>query len=127
MAELTIGTGTVDLVHVTRGRIIAESPTRGFDLFHSIQGFVVGIPSDPIHKTDPLHQTHRDCGATFNRAPGFAAHEGTDRRLAEADPSIGEPMTTGRVHPELLPIPFLNHKQLAVAVLGEGDQQPLLG
>jgi hypothetical protein len=76
-----------------------ESSMVGFDLLHQVHGFVVGVPTDPIHNID---QAHREFGTTFDWVPRFASHDGTDMRLAEAHQAIGNAMLTVRVHPELL-------------------------
>ncbi len=90
----------------------------GFDLLHYIHGFVVGVPTDSIHKADPVHQTHRDVGAKFNGVPRVASHDGPDVGLADAHQAIGDRMIAVRIHPELLPIQFLNDEQLTVVLVG---------
>jgi hypothetical protein len=54
VAALTILTGTVNVVRVNRGRVMSKPSMAGFDLLHQVHGFVIGVPTDPIHKTDPI-------------------------------------------------------------------------
>lgn len=116
--EATILTGAINLIQVNRGQVMSKPLTIGFDLPHQFQRFVVDIPADPIHKADPINQTHRNAGAKFDGVPGFALHDGTDMRLPNALHAISDAMKMVRVPPELLRVQFVNHEQLAIALGG---------
>jgi len=55
-----------------------KATTKGVDLFQKIQEFVVGLPIDPIHKADSIHQTHGDFRTKLDGNPGFAPYDGSD-------------------------------------------------
>jgi len=93
---------------------MAKPLTKRVDLLRQVHGFVVSVPTNPIHNANPLHQTHRDFRAKLDGRPGFAAHNRPDMWLAETHQPVSDAMTAMRVYPELLPIQFLNHEHLEV-------------
>ena len=64
-AILAVTPGAVDLVRMNGCRIITKALARGFDLVVQITGFVIGIPTDAIHKRKPIDQACRHLGAKF--------------------------------------------------------------
>ena len=70
-AILAVTPGAVDLVRMNGCRIITKALAIGFDLIDQITGFVIGIPTDAIHKRKPITRLADTLAPNSVEAPAF--------------------------------------------------------
>ncbi len=112
LAEPAIIYVTVNLIHMSRCRIVPKSFSKCLDLTDQIPGFIEGIPTDAVNKRNAIDETDRYLGTKFRSRTGLTPFDRTHMGLA--DDAIVDTIFMLVIHPLLLAIDFVNNQQIFI-------------